>query len=85
MDVQGVGTQLFDHRLAMAVPVGDRRLMTALPRGRHRGHRLVCGGCATVLAWDHCPLEAPAPLLKCHRCHAINDPIRSVADLTLPA
>ena len=83
--MQNVGVQLFDHRLAMAVPVGDRRLMTSLPRGRHRGHRLVCGGCPTVLAWDHCPWESPAPLLTCHRCQAVNDLTRSVANLALPA
>ncbi|WP_211662230.1 hypothetical protein [Modestobacter muralis] len=79
-----LGEQWFDHRLATVVSAGDRRRMTALPRGRHRGHRLVCGECSMVLAWDHCPWEPPAPLLMCNRCHAINDLTRSVGALTLP-
>jgi len=80
-----MGVQLFHQRLAMAVPVGDRGVMTALPRGQHRGHHLVRGGCTTISAWEHCLPEPPAPLLRCHSRHAINDPVRSLVDLAVPA
>lgn len=81
--------QLRDHRLALDPPAGDHvggmHLVTALPRGRRRGHRLVCGNCLAVLARDHCPLPPTAPLMRCHRCKAVNDLTRSVEDMALPA
>jgi len=50
--MHSLGEQWFDHRLATVVSAGGGRRMAALPRDRHRGHRLVCGGCSMVLAWD---------------------------------
>ena len=43
----------------------ERRVLTGLPLGRDRGHRLMCGSCGSVLAWDRCPLQPPAPVPRC--------------------
>jgi hypothetical protein len=63
----------FEHRLVVVPSAGDRQVLTSLARGRSRGHQLRCGNCDAVLALDRAPLPAPAEVLRCVPCGALND------------
>lgn len=66
-----------DHQLLVLSSAGERGVVTSFPRGQHTGHRLLCGACDVVLAWDHCPMPRPAPALRCSSCKTLNDPTQS--------
>ena len=63
----------FEHRLVVVTSPEGRQVLTSLARGRERGHRLVCGACAGVLALDRAPMPRPAAVMRCVPCGSLND------------
>ena len=68
----------YEHRLVVVSSSGDRQVLTSLPRGRDHGHRLRCGTCDGVLAYDRAPMPVPAPVMRCGSCRSLNDLTRPV-------